>query len=70
MVTFNVNQTAFGFAYIEFALAVCAQLDGKKFPDEWLEYPRIGGGVNGVHFIEAAVCTNAGGGTWETIRVI
>jgi len=56
--------------YIEFALAVSAQIDGKHLPDEWLEYPRIREGVNGVHFIEAAVCSNAKGGSWETIREI
>ena len=56
--------------YTEFALAVSAQLDGKHLPDEWLEYPRIYDGVNGVYFIEAAVCSNAKGGTWEAIRAI
>ena len=48
--------------YTEFALAVCVRQDGITVPDQWLGYPRIKDGVNGVRFIEAAVRSNADGG--------
>jgi len=53
--------------YTEFALAVCARRDGVAPPNEWLGYPRIADGVNGVRFIEAAVRSNANGGAWVSI---
>lgn len=53
--------------YTEFALAVCARRDGIAFADDWLGYPRIGDGVNGVRFIEAAVRSDADGGSWISI---
>ena len=53
--------------YTEFALAVGARRDGLEQPDDWLGYPRIGDGVTGVRFIEAAVRSNAAGGSWVDI---
>ena len=53
--------------YTEFALAVGARRDGLEQPDDWLGYPRIGDGVTGVRFIEAAVQSNADGGCWVRI---
>ena len=53
--------------YTEFALAVGARRDGMAQPDDWLGYPRISDGVTGVRFIEAAVRSNAAGGSWVNI---
>ena len=53
--------------YTEFALAVGARRDGLALPDEWLGYPRVSEGVTGVRFIEAAVQSNAGNGSWVSI---
>ena len=53
--------------YTEFALAVSARRDGLVLPDEWLGYPRVSEGVTGVRFIEAAVQSNAGNGSWVSI---
>ena len=56
--------------HIEFALTVRAPLDRKNMQSEWLGHSRNSDGVNGVHFIVAAVCSNATGGSWELIKSI
>ena len=44
--------------YTEFALAVSARKDGIDTPNDWLGYPKISEGVEGVKFIEASVRSN------------
>ena len=44
--------------YTEFALAVSARKDGIETPNDWLSYPKISEGVEGVKFIEASVRSN------------
>ena len=44
--------------YTEFALAVSARKDGIETPNDWLGYPKISEGVEGVKFIEASVRSN------------
>ena len=44
--------------YTEFALAVSARQDGIETPNDWLGYPKISEGVEGVKFIEASVRSN------------
>lgn len=53
--------------YTEFALAVSARRDDITVPEGWLNFPRIGDGIDGVRFIEASVKSNAGKGRWVTI---
>ena len=44
--------------YTEFALAVSTRKDGIETPNDWLGYPKISEGVEGVKFIEASVRSN------------
>lgn len=53
--------------YTEFALAVSARRDDITVPEGWLNFPRIGDGIDGVRFIEASVKSNAGKGRWVKI---
>tara|TARA_B100000035_G_scaffold272017_1_gene247156 strand:+ start:619 stop:981 length:363 start_codon:yes stop_codon:yes gene_type:complete len=53
--------------YIEFELTIRAPLDRTNMQNEWLGHSRNSDGVNGIHFIVAAVCSNAKGGNWESI---
>ena len=50
--------------YTEFALAVAARRDGVDFPDDWLAYPKIADGVQGVRFVDAAVRSDRAEGAW------
>ena len=56
--------------YIEFELTIRAPLDRTNMQSEWLGHSRNSDGVNGVHFIVAAVCSNAKGGNLESIKSI
>ena len=53
--------------YTEFALAVAARRDGLNVPDNWLGYPQVEDGADGVRFVDAAVKSNQSGGSWVKI---
>ena len=54
--------------YTEFALAVAARRDGVKLPDDWLHYPTVAEGAEGVRFIEAVVASDKSGGQWTALN--
>lgn len=54
--------------YTEFALAVAARRDGVKLPDDWLHYPTVEDGAEGVRFIEAVVSSDKSGGQWTALH--
>jgi predicted dehydrogenase len=58
---------AWGNLYTEFALAVAARRDGVTPPADWLNYPTVEQGAQGVRFIEAAVESHKAGGAWVDI---
>ena len=58
---------AWGNLYTEFAIAVGARRDGAALPAGMLDMPTVADGVDGVAFIEAAVRSQAGGGSWQEI---
>ncbi len=53
--------------YTEFAMAVAARRDGVTFPSDWLSYPGVGQGADGVRFIDASVRSHQTGGDWVAI---
>ena len=55
---------AWGNLYTEFAMAVAARRDGIDAPSNWLAFPMVEAGAEGVRFIEAAVSSNVFGGAW------
>jgi len=59
---------AWGNLYTEFAMAVAARRDGIDIPEQWLNYPGVEQGAQGVRFIDAAVESNQAGGTWVDCR--
>ncbi|MBE1275906.1 Gfo/Idh/MocA family protein [Enterovibrio baiacu] len=60
---------AWGNLYTEFALAVAARKDGTQIPANWLSYPRVAEGAQGVKFIEAVVTSHQAGGEWVSCEV-
>ena len=50
--------------YTEFAMAVAANIDDIELPENWLNYPTVEQGAQGVRFIEAAVKSSEAGGSW------
>lgn len=50
--------------YTEFAMAVAAHQDGLTPPKDWLTYPTVVEGAQGVRFIEAAVESHKAKGEW------
>lgn len=50
--------------YTEFAMAVAARRDGISPPPEWLNFPTVTAGAQGVRFIEATVESHRAGGEW------
>jgi predicted dehydrogenase len=50
--------------YTEFAIAVEARRAGETVPEGLLAYPTVMDGALGVKFVQAAVASNAAGGTW------
>ena len=58
---------AWGNLYTEFALAVAARRDGVSVPNDWLGYPDVAQGAEGVRFIDASVRSNDAGGAWVRI---
>ncbi len=54
--------------YTEFAMAVAARRDGLTLPADWLNYPTVEHGVQGVRFVDAAVESHKAGGTWVDCR--
>jgi predicted dehydrogenase len=55
--------------YTEFAMAVAARKDGVSPPTEWLNYPTVEHGAQGVRFVDAAVKSNKEGGAWVDCRL-
>ncbi len=53
--------------YTEFAMAVAARWDGVTVPADWLAYPSVEQGADGVRFIEASVRSHQSGGDWVTL---
>ena len=41
--------------------------DGLAVPDNWLAFPSVKDGADGVRFTEATVISNDNGGRWEKI---
>ena len=54
--------------YTEFALAVAVHRDGTAMPEDWLSYPTVVEGAQGVRFVEAAVASNRAGGAWVNVE--
>ncbi|MEM7445336.1 MAG: Gfo/Idh/MocA family oxidoreductase [Pseudomonadota bacterium] len=55
---------AWGNLYTEFALAVSARRDGIVTPTDWLSFPTVESGAQGVRFVETAVDSHKSGGAW------
>jgi predicted dehydrogenase len=55
--------------YTEFAIAVEARRAGETVPEGLLAYPTVMDGALGVKFVQAAVASNAAGGTWMDCRL-
>lgn len=53
--------------YTEFATAVAARRDGLTLPNNYLAYPDVEDGAEGVKFIHATVQSNSAGGNWVEI---
>ena len=60
---------AWGNLYTEFAMAVAARRDGVTPPADWLNYPTVAHGAQGVRFIEAAVESHKACGAWVDCRL-
>ena len=58
---------AWGNLYTEFAMAVAARKDGRKLPENWLNFPRLEEGADGVRFIDACVRSNEAKGEWVSL---
>jgi predicted dehydrogenase len=44
--------------YLEFAVAIQARREGRELPTDFLAYPTIADGVDGMRFVEAAIKSN------------
>jgi len=60
---------AWGNLYTEFAMAVAARKDGVTLPADWLNYPGVEEGAQGVRFIDASVESHKAGGAWVDCRL-
>ncbi|WP_017998847.1 Gfo/Idh/MocA family oxidoreductase [Paracoccus sp. N5] len=60
---------AWGNLYEEFAIAIEARRDGRGLPEGLLAYPGLEEGAAGVAFIQAAIRSNALGGSWQSCRL-
>ncbi len=60
---------AWGNLYTEFAMAVAARSDGVTPPADWLNYPTVEQGAQGVRFVNAAVESHQEGGAWVDCRL-
>ncbi len=60
---------AFANLYMNFAHTLRARLDGKKVPEEWLDFPGIDDGIRGMAFIENVVKSNASDLKWTAFDV-
>ncbi len=58
---------AWATLYAELALAVSGHKDGVSSPTDWLDFPRVEAGANGVAFVDAAVRSNAASGAWVQV---
>ena len=61
---------AWGNLYTEFAMAVAARQDGITLPADWLNYPTVEQGAQGVRFIEATVESHQAGGAWVDCQYV
>ena len=50
--------------YTEFALAIAARKDGIAVPADWLSYPNVQQGAEGVRFVDAAIGSHRSDGAW------
>lgn len=55
--------------YTEFAMAVAAHKDGITPPEDWLGFPTVEEGAQGVRFIDATVESDKAGGAWVDCRL-
>ena len=53
--------------YTELAMAVASRMDGVAVPDDWLAFPKVSEGADGVRFIAASVRSNEASGSWTPI---
>ena len=53
--------------YTEFAIAVAARRDGVALPEDYLGFPSVVEGAEGVRFIDATVRSNESEGAWVAI---
>jgi len=60
---------AWGNLYTEFAMAVAVRRDGVSMPVDWLNYPTVEQGAQGVRFIDAAVESHQAGGAWVNCQL-
>ena len=67
MMTVEVDTHVCGM--LEFAMAVALRRDGITPPADWLNYPTVEQGAQGVRFIDAAVESHQAGGAWVDCRL-
>lgn len=60
---------AWGNLYTEFAMGVATRKDGVTPPVDWLSYPTVEHGAQGVRFVDAAVESHKLGGAWVDCRL-
>ena len=60
---------AFGNLYRNFALALCAKLDGTTPPQEALDFPSVDDGIRGMAFIDNVVRSNESNEKWTPFEV-
>ena len=65
----NYHKVNLGNLYTEFAMAVAARRDGVTPPADWLDYPTVEHGAQGVRFVDAAVESHKAGGAWVDCRL-
>ncbi|WP_434291021.1 Gfo/Idh/MocA family protein [Celeribacter sp. SCSIO 80788] len=58
---------AWGNLYEEFAIAIDARRTGAELPEGLLAHPDLSVGIRGVAFINAAIASNAAGGSWTPL---
>lgn len=60
---------AFANLYMNFAHTLRGKLEGKKVPEEWLDFPGIDDGIRGMAFIDYVVKSNASDSKWTPFNV-
>ncbi|GAO44226.1 Gfo/Idh/MocA family protein [Flavihumibacter petaseus] len=60
---------AFANLYMNFAHTLRAKLEGKKVPEEWLDFPGIDEGIRGMAFIEQVMASNASAQKWTPFEI-